>query len=344
MNRLYLLFGIGAIYLSCSVSPDTELTQSHADSVEEQELTPPVLLDSRYDEQGNYRLYFNEVVHMTESTAAIEPEIEGWRIQEEGEELVLLWDEDPVEAIEYRLSLTVKDADGSSNWFILPFWTHQQNQARLLINETNPKGSGNNPDCIEFYCTSGGTLKGIAFYLGCCREYTGNYFFPEMEVQQGDYLILHCAPKGTDDEQTELEDKALSGGLLASDDAWDFWCPEKLSLPGTNGLFTLYTLPRDGNIMDCLIYTNRQYAPQEEDLGWTSTLYKQLMKLEEGSWEKEGEMVSPAEALWGDDSTATRSLCRSSLSEDSNRANDWHTVPTSSKTFGAVNTDDCYSP
>lgn len=344
MNRLYLFLWIGAIYLSCSISPDTELTQSTPDPEEEKEISPPVLLDSRYDEQGNYRLYFNEEIHLIEETAVIEPEQDSWELGTEGRELVLLWENIPEEAEEYRLSLTVEDLDGNSNWFIIPFWTPQQDQASLLINETNPKGSGNNPDCIEFYCTRGGTLKGISFYLGCCRENNGSYLFPEMEVQEGDYLILHCSPKGTEDECTEITDKTLSGGLLSSEEAWDFWCPEKLSLPGTSALFTLYTLPQDGKIMDCLVYTNREYLEDDEKLGWTSSIYDQLVKLEPGAWISEGDIIIPSEALWGDNSTATRSLCRSSLSEDSDRAEDWHTVPTSSKSFGVVNTDECYEP
>jgi len=211
-----------------------------------------------------------------------------------------------------------------------------------LLNEATPAGSGNNPDCLEFICLGDGNLAGLTFYVGTSAIYNGMYRFPDMQVQQGDYIILHCRPEFEPWEKNETTRKDESSGLLSSPDAWDLWCPEDTSLPGTNGILALYSLPQDGSIVDCMIYTNRELDAADEKFGWTSSIYKQLKTLDEGVWQSQGEFITPADALWGDDSTGTRSLCRDSSSTDTDSASDWHTVPTGKKSFGSINNDEEY--
>ena len=57
-----------------------------------------------------------------------------------------------------------------------------------------------------------------------------------------------------------------------------------------------------------------------------------------------GEIPYPSEAVDVSESTATRSLCRDSVPQDSNTDSDWHTVPTRGLTFGKENTDEVYTP
>jgi len=337
------------------MDPDTELTyfplesggipliENPRNQEEEADIKAPVLLSSAYSDSETYELIFNEALSEEIEKAKMEPEDSGWELSVHDNTLRLQWMEEPTPVTEYKLSLTVTDLSGNSNWFIIPFWTANPHQARLLLNEASPSGSGNNPDCLEYYCTAGGNLMGYTFYMGTATEHKAAYYFPDMDIEQGDFLILHCRPEGIASEINESSDKSASGGLLSSDNAWDIWSPEVISITGTNGILSLYSLPRDGELVDCLIYSNRESDREDEKLGWTSTVYKQLLTLEEGSWDSQGPIPTPAEAVWSDDTTGTRTLCRSSTSEDSNRPEDWHTVPTSGKTFGYINSDEVYT-
>lgn len=361
MIKVYLFTLVAAMFLSCNWGSATDSPQSGAtpqddsssndpnddtqgeENPQNQDQIPPVLASWGYNSQGIYCFTFDEVPQVNQESWQLEP-AGSLELRVTGSTLELHWQEAPQPAREYKLSLTVEDTWGNSNWFILPFWTPHPQGAVLLLNEVNPKGSGNNPDTMEFLCRESGNLKGMCLYLGSSRENEGYYVFPELEVQEGDFILFHCKPQGIDQEITETQNKGESGGLLSSPEAWDVWPESELPMPGTNGVISLYSLPQDGVIQDCLIYTNRQDDPNHDNLGWTSRVWNQIAGLPDQAWEGLDDGPLPSEALWVDDSTGTRSLCRSSLSEDNNRASDWHTTPTGGSSFGEANTDESYVP
>ena len=63
-----------------------------------------------------------------------------------------------------------------------------------------------------------------------------------------------------------------------------------------------------------------------------------------GGWLFSGDLIAPEDCVDPDPSTATRSVCRNSVSDDTDSRTDWHTVPTSMSSFGSVNTDEVYVP
>lgn len=371
MIKVYVFTLVSAIFLSCDWGSATDSPQSaelpqeetppaeappgtpdegdpgtippEEETPQNQDQHPPVLISWGYNSQGIYCFEFDEPLEVQQDSWQIEP-AGSLELSVTDCQLELHWQDPPEPAREYQLSLTVEDSAGNSNWFILPFWTRNPQGAELLLNEANPKGSGNNPDTLEFLCTKTGSLRNMTFYLGTPRENKGFFRFPDLNVTEGDFILLHCKPQGIPEEVNETTDQGESGGLLASETAWDFWVSEDLSVPGTNGVLSLYSLPLDGVLQDCLIYTNRSDNTSEENLGWTSVVWNQIITLPEGAWQGLSDGLLPSEAVWGDHSTGTRSLCRSSTSEDSNQPSDWHTVPTSGSTFGGANSDECHSP
>ena len=95
--------------------------------------------------------------------------------------------------------------------------------------------------------------------------------------------------------------------------------------------------------MDCIIYSDRETDPEDEFLGWTSATYDAVVDLyDTGDWKFTSTDIPPEEAVRSDYTTGTRTLSRSSLSEDTDSAADWHTTPTGGKSFGEANTDEVY--
>jgi hypothetical protein len=77
----------------------------------------------------------------------------------------------------------------------------------------------------------------------------------------------------------------------------------------------------------------------------TSAMLNKVMELKaDGGWNFQGDEPDPSDGLSPVGSTSRRSLCRSSRSEDTNKKEDWHIVPSGSATFGAVNSDEVYDP
>ena len=198
---------------------------------------------------------------------------------------------------------------------------------------------------VELYIKSSGNMAGISFFEGTKENFESKYVFPGIEVEEGDYIIIHCKPEGMPEEITEISAKNISGGIDSSDSAWDIWPSGFSGLSGNNGVLSLYTRP-GGELIDCFLYSNRTSASDEKYRGFgsTATMIRVDFIAELFMWEFEGEMTAPEDCVNPDDSTATRSICRNSSSDDSNNKSDWHIVPTSSFTFGFVNFDDIYSP
>jgi hypothetical protein len=168
---------------------------------------------------------------------------------------------------------------------------------------------------------------------------------PAVEVEEGDFILIHVKSEGIPEEIDETGLIDQSGGLLASADARDFWMPGSPGLPGNNGAVTVFSR-RGGPVLDAVLWSDRTDNPDEELLGWTSEGYIFASDLaSDGAWlPSESRISFPSEAVDVSLSTATRSLCRASNPADTGEKTDWHTVPTRGQTFGTVNTDSEYQP
>jgi hypothetical protein len=108
-------------------------------------------------------------------------------------------------------------------------------------------------------------------------------------------------------------------------------------------VISVYDKP-NGTLIDAVIYSNRTSASDRKYRGFGST--EMMLKADEihaeGGWRAGGEAIAPEDAINPDDSTSTRSICRSSSSSDTNSKDDWHITPTRGATFGHANNDDIY--
>ncbi|MDC7241120.1 MAG: hypothetical protein PQJ50_12260, partial [Spirochaetales bacterium] len=288
--------------------------------------------------------HFNEEISPEESTIDLNSGERAHLSVQMGNILSLKPEEDLIPGRQYSAALTVEDARGNSCRFVLPFWGWNPDLPPVLINELNPDGTETNPDCIELIALKGGNLAGLCLYYGTSGQYEYRYILPALQVEAGDYVIIHCRREYVEGEISEYRDRTLSTGKLSSDVAWDLWLPEDRGLSGANGILTIYNSP-GGEIMDGIVYSDRTSDPEDDYLGWTSRTFDAAADLyDEGGWRFSSRQIPPEEAVYSGYTTATRSLCRSSDSRDSNSSADWHTVPTSSKSFGLANTDEVFIP
>ncbi len=329
--------GLGILPSSCSL-------QESIDQFMEPDLTPPRFLELRPTGGPEVMLVFDETVRPENETITLDSGDRAALEVVEDFSLVLKPLSPLIPGREYRAALTVEDLCGNSCRFVLPVWGWNPDVPGTLINELNPEGSDNNPDCIELYFPEGGNTAGICLYYGTRHYYDFRYILPSLTVGAGDFLIIHCRREYLDNEISETTDKTTSDGKLSSDTAWDIWLPEDQGLSGANGVLTLYDTP-GGTLLDGMVYSDREADPEDDYLGWTSRTFDPVGDLyREGGWKFSSEALDPSEAVYSGYTTATRSLCRDSASGDSDTNRDWHTVPTSEKSFGSINTDDVYAP
>ena len=306
---------------------------------------PPKITDLRIIDSDSAEFDFSSTIQPLKKVFNISPDIGISDIRQEGYSLKIIFSSSQMPGEQYYLKGAVKDSHGNSLTFCAEFYGFNPFIPDLLINEVTTQGSSSHPDLIELYILNSGNMAGVTFYNGCSAEYDEKYVFPSMEVAEGDYIIIHAKPEGISGEITETAVKDESGGKDCHDNAYDIWPSGFSGLSGNNGTLSVYTGP-GGTLIDVFLYSNRTSLSDESYRGFgsTSTMIKMDYLSDSGGWDFTGDKIAPEDCVDPDPSTATRSVCRSSSSSDTNSKDDWHTVPTSMSTFGYINSDDVYEP
>ena len=324
---------IMSFFISCGIFPK--------ESFRDVDLSPPEYIGQEAAGTEEILISFNEPCFPDEEGFTCE----GLTVKDilaEDSTLRLIFNEVQQPGKKYSARLSVRDKDNNKLVFMFEFYGYNPEVPFMLINEFNPRGSGNNPDCVEFYIISGGLLGGVMFCIGSKDNPDYNYIFPNIRVDGGDYIILHCKPEGLEEEIDETEEKGISGGKLTYGEAYDLWWGEAPGLPGNNGVLTLYDSPT-GQLSDAVLYSNRINDPDDTYFGWTSTVFSAVQDIaDEQGWTFSSLIPLPEETVYCENSTATRSICRNSSSQDCNSKEDWHVVPTGGRSFGYRNTDEIY--
>lgn len=242
---------------------------------------------------------------------------------------------------EYWVDAVVEDRGGNTASVLVSFYGTNPDLPRVLINEIVCRGSGNNPDFAELRVFEDGNLGGMTIYNGSPGRWTSRKIFPEMDVEAGDYVIVHFRPQNIPEEVDETTDKAESGGLRSHPEAWDLWVWEGAGLPTTSGAVTLTEYP-DGPLMDAILYSERTYDATSPRRGFGTAAQLEMFEdvVARGGWKIAGDFVVPDDGVDPSNSTATRSINRDRDATDTDTRHDWHIVPTRGATPGTENRED----
>jgi len=243
----------------------------------------------------------------------------------------------------YTVQGVVLDRCGNSLTFQYHFYGYNPMPPDIIINELICQGSGKHPDLIELRVIEEGNIGGIVLCEGTTDFQDENFVFPPVNVEAGDFILVHFKPQGIPEEVNESEKKNESGGYDAHSDCLDFWVSRGNGLGGNNGTITLYAFP-EGPLLDGILYSTRTSSSDVDYRGFGS---KKVMNradqlFDEGGWNISGEMIAPEDGVNPDDSTSTRSICRIVDSENTRSKNDWHITPTGGYSFGEENTSEIY--
>ncbi|OQX28894.1 MAG: hypothetical protein B0D92_06605 [Spirochaeta sp. LUC14_002_19_P3] len=309
------------------------------------DLTPPVIQSARLDNEYRLTFEFDEAVRAVQGDVQIEPVLNIASAESEENRLVVTFSDAQKIGESYTMEVKVTDEADNALTFLYSFTGWNPRVPELLINEINPQGSGSTPDCIELFTLKEGNLGGLVLVIGTEGSPKDTFSFPAIEIKTGDYIVIHTQPDGEAVEIDEIgDDLSESGGKRATDTARDFWMKNDPGLPSNNGAVSLYNR-KGGDIIDAVLWTNREDDLDDESLGWTSESFvwaEELGRMK--AWQSAGAVPLPSEAMAVEDTTGTRTFCRASVPADTNSPADWHIVPTSGQTFGAVNIDDVYTP
>lgn len=308
------------------------------------DLRPPTVLAVRTVSGVQVSLEFDEEARMAAAKVRISPDLAVTGVSVPST-LVTVTCSPQVPGGRYLLEAEAEDARGNSATFLAEFYGFNPRVPRAVVNEFITRGTETHPDVVEIKVLSDGNMGGVVLYEGTPNSFDDRLVFPAFEVRQGDFIVAHFKPAGDPSEIDETEDRTLSGGLDASDSAFDFWVDEGDGIGGNNGVLSLYASPC-GAILDGVLYSNRTSQSDEDfgGFGTAETLARAEELVRDGGWKIAGERVAPEDGLSPEGSTGTRSICRSSASVDRDTAADWHIVPTRGASLGRENSDEVWVP
>ena len=238
----------------------------------------------------------------------------------------------------------VMDLSGNTLFFSAVVYGWNESIPELVINEFTTQGSAAHPDRVELVVLSAGNTAGITFCDGVNSDRNQRVILPPIDVKEGDIIVIHCG-KEPGISHSETLSISESPSKYASDSAWDIWIEYGEGLSGNNGIISLYTSPQ-GDLIDAVLYSNRTSSSDSKYRGFgsRSLLDRIIILAQQNGWISAGSDIIPEDGLNPDDSTATRSMCRTSPYIDTDSQEDWYIVPTGKATFGELNYEGVYSP
>ncbi|MGO9410512.1 MAG: hypothetical protein ACLQCB_07125 [Spirochaetia bacterium] len=325
------------VMISCGPVPDPR-------SGQQVDLRPPVIESVCSTGPAEITICFDEEASLIPEKTRITPGLTVLETTGPSKTIVVRVDRQQP-GLEYALEGEASDASGNTAAFLASFYGFNPNVPRLVINELITQGTTDHPDMLEIKVLSNGDMGGVTLYQGTPGSFDDRLVFPSFPVRQGEFIVVHFKPSGDGTEINETSDTASSGGVDACATAYDFWVAGGRGISGNNGVLSVYQRP-GGNLVDGVLYSNRNSTSDEKYLGFGSAamLARAEEVVRDGGWRISGKRVSPEEAVNPDGSTSTRSLCRSSGSADTDSAADWHIVPTRKASWGQDNTDEVYVP
>jgi len=227
-----------------------------------------------------------------------------------------------------------EDANGNSVKKQVSFSSTASSAPALQINELRTEYSKPKAEFIEFKMLSDGNLGGLRVFAVSNNKAPMVYEFASVEVKAGEYVVLHLRKleESNKDEYGKSLDE--SGGTDSSPTARDFW------VPGTNKLLrktdAVYVLDQNDWVLDAVMiaensdsWQKKEYFANTADFLFTQGAWKSAMETVPG--------VADAVDSSGIKTSATKSISRKELAENTHTSADWYVTAANGVSPGLQN-------
>jgi len=291
-----------AVFLSCTVVSEAEILFEFSDSVTLLSLVfNPAMEISSVEEGSIVKVYLEDAL------------LPGQRLM-----AGILAEDERGNIIDIQIPILFKNI-----WF-----------PALLINELRTEFSKLNAEYIEFKMISAGNLGGLRVFAAWLNKNSMIYEFPPVEVEAGEYVVLHLRKleeSCRDELGINLDE---SGGTYSCPTARDLW------IPGSSKLLhktdAVYVMDQDDQVLDAVMLS------ETPDSSWNKSYFEEaaMFLFEQGAWKSPlGGVCAPIDAVSSANvkTALTRSICRDETMDDTNTAADWYVTTTGGITPGLPN-------
>jgi hypothetical protein len=251
---------------------------------------------------------------------------------ENGSTVRIRLDENAVPGMRYTADLLAEDTDRNTINVLVSFRARNNRMPSLVINELRTEYSKPRAEYIEFKMKSAGNLGAIRVFIVGNYKQPLVYEFLPVEVDEGEYVVLHLRTLEENCKDEYGESLEESGGADSSPTARDIWIPDSTKLLHKTDM--IYLLDQDDRVLDAIIMS------ETTDLWWNKDYFAEAADFlfKQGAWKSiDGKICRPADALISDKATLTRTISRDETVKNTGTAADWYITVGSGATPGKLN-------
>jgi len=284
---------------------------------------------------------FSQPVTVAELDFGPGPEIV--EVLEEDCTVTVVFAEELAPGLRVEASLSVEDQHGNRIDVQGSFRSKNNRVPKMLINELRTEYNSKTfkAEFIEFRMLSGGNLGALRVFVVRNEGNTGAvskdpviYEFEPVEVESGEYVVIHLRTLEEACSDEYGDDLAESGGADASATARDFWVPGNTErLRKTDAI---YVLDQDDKVLDAVMLS------EKPDPQWGKIYFSRAAEFlfSQDAWTSpEGTVCTPLDAVdsSGIKTSYTRSISRDEAAENTHTKADWYMTVNGGATPGLPN-------
>ncbi len=211
----------------------------------------------------------------------------------------------------YELYSVVRNEQGSSLSFALPFFGENDHFPNIVISEVNESYSKKDEisEYVELYAITSGNLFGLSIISASDgREFN----LPAAEVNAGEYIVVHLR-KSHQNAINETENNlSLSKAPGSVSGARDIWIENSQSVLNSTAEIVILKNMANDILLDCVMYCKQDYALSCEE--WKTENLNSFAKLctQNGIWDTQG---APGDAVFSMQRKSTSYISRKNISQ-----------------------------
>jgi hypothetical protein len=333
MKKLLFLFGAFIVFGSCSTEDPAPLATLMLGGSSQ----APVFLNCRALSDDMVEFEFSQPVKVT--SLNFDPVLEIASV-EDGSIVRVKLDESLKPGTMITADILAEDAKKNSINVLIPFRSRNNRMPSLVINELRTEYSKPKSEFIEFKMKTAGNLGAMRVFFAGSTQKPLMYEFAPVEVNEGEYVVLHLRKIEEECFDEHTDNLAESGGTDSSPSARDFWIPGNSKLINKAAGF-VYVLDQDDNVLAAIMHSETQPSWWPKDYLAQAA---EFLFLQDAWKSADGGICTPADAINSAGVTPTRTICRDETVVNTNTAADWYIVNTSSATPGKENNPKRYVP
>jgi len=321
--------------------PAEKEAEDEEDEEEEEELppdNPPAAVFLGWKAVSGDTVVFEFSQPVTVAELDFAPDLEIAEVLEEDCTVTVLFEEDLAPGLRVEARLSVEDEYGNTVDVQETFRSRNNRVPEMLITELRTENDKLKAEFIEFKILSDGNLGALRVFIASTYKKPLVYEFEPVEVESGEYVVLHLRKLEEACKDEYGEDLSESGGTDSFPQARDFW------IPGNDKLLhksdAVYVLDQDDRVLDAVVFvinpglaawplfSNQDFFPKVIEF-----LFSQ------GAWNSaDGNIPVPSDAVNSSKTTPTQTICRDETTVENTRTKaDWYITANKCATPGLPN-------